>query len=151
VSRYLHKSHNVSVLLYHIVCPAKYRKAVFSEEVSQALKKICQEIAERYEVEFLEIGADKDHVHFLVQTVPMYSPTQLVRMIKSITAKEIFKRIPSVKKQLWGGALWSSGYFITTVGKHGSEQVIQNYVKSQGGAYQQWHHQQGGLFEERSE
>ena len=151
MSRYLHKSHNVSVLLYHIVCPAKYRKAVFTDEVSRELKVICQEIAERYEVEFLEIGADKDQVHFLVQSVPMYSPTQLVRMIKSLTAKEIFKRIPSVKKQLWGGALWSSGYFITTVGKHGSEQVIQNYVRGQGGAYQKWHHQQGSLFNESSQ
>ena len=139
------------MLLYHIVCPAKYRKAVFTEEVSKELKVICQEIAERYEVEFLEIGADKDHVHFLVQAVPMYSPTKIVTMIKSITAKEIFKRIPSVKKQLWGGALWSSAYFITTVGKHGSEQVIQNYVRSQGGVYQKWHQQQGSLFEESSE
>jgi putative transposase len=151
VSQYLHKSHNVSVLLYHIVCPAKYRKAVFTDEVSRELKVICQEIAERYEVVFLEIGADKDHVHFLVQSMPMYSPTKIVTMIKSITAKELFKRIPSVKKQLWGGALWSSGYFITTVGKHGSEQVIQNYVRSQGGAYQKWHHQQGSLFNESSE
>jgi putative transposase len=141
----------VSVLLYHIVCPAKYRKAVFSDEVSQELKVICQEIAERYEITFLEIGADQDHVHFLVQAVPMYSPTQLVRMIKSLTAKEIVKRIPSVRKQLWGGALWSSGYFITTVGKHGSEQVIQNYVRSQGGAYQKGHQQQGSLFDEGSE
>jgi putative transposase len=139
------------VLLYHIVCPAKYRKAVFSEEVSQELKVICQEIAERYELTFLEIGADKDHVHFLVQAVPMYSPTEIVTMIKSLTAREIFKRIPSVKKQLWGGALWSSGYFIATVGKHGSEQVIQKYVKSQGGAYQKWHQQQPGLFDEQSE
>ena len=141
----------MSVLLYHIVCPAKYRKAVFSDEVSQELKVICQEIAERYEITFLEIGADQDHVHFLVQAVPMYSPTQLVRMIKSLTAKEIFKRIPSVRKQLWGGALWSSGYFITTVGKHGSEQVIQKYVRSQGGAYQKGQQQQGSLFDEGSE
>ena len=141
----------MSVLLYHIVCPAKYRKAVFSDEVSQELKVICQEIAERYEITFLEIGADQDHVHFLVQAVPMYSPTQLVRMIKSLTAKEIFKRIPSVRKQLWGGALWSSGYFITTVGKHGSEQVIQKYVRSQGGAYQKGHQQQGSLFDGQSE
>jgi putative transposase len=72
-------------------------------------------------------------------------------MIKSLTAKEIVKRLPSVKQQLWGGALWSSGYFITTVGKHGSEQVIQNYVRSQGGAYQKGHQQQGSLFDEGSE
>jgi len=95
----------------------------------------------------LEIGSDKDHVHFLVQAVPSYSPTEIVTMIKSITAKQIFKRIPSIKKKLWGGALWSSGYFISTVGKYGSEAVIQNYVKNQGGKYEKWHHQQPRLFE----
>lgn len=97
------------MLLYPLVCPAKYRKAVFTEEVSRELKVICHEIAERYEVGFLERGADKDYVHFLVQSVAMYSPTPLVRMVKSLTAKELFKRIPRVKKQLGGGAVWSSG------------------------------------------
>ena len=101
MSIYLHKSHNVSVLLYHIVCPAKYRKVIFCEEVDNALKDICLEIGQRYEMHFVEIGTDKDHVHFLVQSVPIYSPTKIVRIIKSITAREIFQRVPGVKKALW--------------------------------------------------
>ena len=74
MSEYIHKSHNVSVLMYHIVCPAKYRKAVFDKSVDEEIKVICLEISKRYEINFLEIGVDKDHVHFLIQSVPMYSP-----------------------------------------------------------------------------
>jgi putative transposase len=132
MSEYIHKHHNVSVLMYHIVCPAKYRRAVFTEEVDKELRDVCLEIAMRYEIVFLEIGVDKDHVHFLVQSVPMYSPKKIVQTIKSITAREIFKRVPAVKKQLWGGEFWTDGYFISTVGKHGDEDMIGRYVKEQG-------------------
>jgi putative transposase len=132
MSELIRKQHNVSVLLYHIVCPAKYRKAIFTEEVDAKLKEICEEIALRYEIEFLEIGTDKDHVHFLVQSVPMYSPKKIVQIIKSITAQKIFEQMPEVKKQLWGGQFWSDGYFVSTVGAHASEDVIKQYVKNQG-------------------
>ena len=118
--------------MYHIVCPSKYRKVIFSDEVDEVLKKVCLEISDRYEIDFLEIGVDKDHVHFLVQSVPMYSPTKIVRTIKSITAREIFSRVPEVKKQLWGGEFWSKAYYVSTVGKHGDEQKIANYVRNQG-------------------
>ena len=64
MSIYIYKAHNVSVLIYHIVCPAKYRKAVFTNEVDQTLKEICLEIAKRYEIHFIENGTDGDHVHF---------------------------------------------------------------------------------------
>src|ERR671927_1139796 len=84
MSRFIHKSHNVSVLLYHIVCPAKYRRVVFSPEVDQKLKEVCVEISKRHEITFLEIGTDKDHVHFLVQSVPMYSPKKIAQMIKAL-------------------------------------------------------------------
>ena len=103
MSEYIHKSHNVTVLMYHLVFPAKYRRAVIDAEVDEVLKQTCIEIEKRYEVKFLEIGTDRDHVHFLVQSVPMYSVTKLVRTIKSITAREVFRRCPKVKKQLWGG------------------------------------------------
>ena|SRR6266516_4875541 len=131
-SRYVHKSHNVSVLLYHIVCPAKYRRAVFSPEVDLTMKEICIEISKRYQIEFLEIGTDKDHVHFLVQSVPTYNVTKIVTIIKSLTAKEIFRRNPEVKQQLWGGEFWTDGYFANTVSKFGDENTITNYVKEQG-------------------
>lgn len=126
--------------MYHIVCPAKYRRAIFSDEVDIALKEVCEGISKRYEIVFLEIGTDSDHVHFLVQSVPMYSPKKILQIIKSITAREIFKLCPLIKKQLWGGQLWSDGYFVTTVGKHGDEDLISNYVKNQGNdSYKELH------------
>ena len=132
MSTYIHKSHNVSVLLYHFVCPAKYRRVVFSEEIDQTLKELCLEISKRYEIHFVEIGTDKDHVHFLVQSVPKFSPTKIITIIKSITAKQMFKRHSEVKKDLWGGEFWSDGYFVSSVGQHGNEKSIQDYVKKQG-------------------
>lgn len=147
MSEYIHKSHNVTVLLYHLVFPAKYRRVVFDEEVDEMLKQVCLGIAERYEVKFLEIGTDKDHVHFLVQSVPMYSVTKIVRVVKSLTAREIFKRCPQVKELLWGGELWTDGYFASTVGKHGDEAMIGDYVRNQGNEYQKLHSDhQLGLF-----
>ena len=132
MSEYIHKSHNVTVLLYHLVFPAKYRRAVFDGSVDTELRNVCFDIQQRYEIKFVEIGTDGDHVHFLVQSVPMYSVTKLVTIIKSLTAREIFKRCPWVKKQLWGGEFWSDGYFASTVGRHGNEETIKNYVQGQG-------------------
>jgi len=139
MSEYIHKSHNVTVLMYHLVFPAKYRRAVIDDAVDEELKDVCLEIEQRYDIKFLEIGTDKDHVHFLVQSVPTYSVKRIVQMIKSLTAREIFRRCPDVKKKLWGGEFWSDGYFASTVGKHGDEAMIGNYVKGQGGQYQKLH------------
>jgi len=140
-SRYIHKSHNVSVLMYHVVCAAKYRRVVMDERVDGVLKKVCLEIAKRWEIVFLEIGLDRDHAHFLIQSVPTYSPSRVVQMIKSVTAREVFAQVPEVKKQLWGGEFWGKGYFINRVGQYGSENVIAAYVQNQGGQgeYRQLH------------
>lgn len=98
-SEFLYLSHNVSNLVYHIVCPAKYRRIVFDENVEEHLRQICLEIEKRYDyIKFLEIGTDQDHVHFLVQSTPNYAPTQIVKIIKSITARQIFVECPQVKK-----------------------------------------------------
>ncbi len=139
MSEYIHKSHNVTVLMYHLVFPAKYRRAVFDERIDTVLKEVCIGISDRYQIKFLEIGTDKDHVHFLVQSVPTYSVTKIVRMVKSLTAREMFRRCPEVKKQLWGGEFWTDGYFASTVGKHGDETMIGQYVQNQGKQYQKLH------------
>ena len=139
MSEFIHKSHNVTVLLYHLVFPAKYRRVVFDKGVDRALTEVCLEIEKRYEVKFLEIGADEDHVHFLVQSVPTYSVSKIVRQVKSLTARHIFSRCPHVKKQLWGGEFWSDGFFASTVGKHGDETMIGKYVRDQGRTYEQLH------------
>ncbi|MCA9470851.1 MAG: IS200/IS605 family transposase [Nitrospirales bacterium] len=136
MSKSLHKSHNVPVLLYHLVFPAKYRRAVFDSAVDEVLRDVCVELEKRYQIKFLEIGTDKEHVHFGVQAVPSYSVTKVVTIIKSLTAQEIFRRPPPVKQQLWGGEFWTDGYYASTVGKHGNEKMIAAYVKQQGAAYE---------------
>ena len=135
MSNYIHKSHNVTVLIYHIVFPTKYRRAIIDEKIDNTIKDTCSEIEKRYEIHFMEIGTDKDHIHMLVQSVPIYSATKIVTMVKSITAREVFKLHSEVKKELWGGEFWSDGYFSSTVGKHGNEDTIANYIKSQGREY----------------
>ena len=140
------KSHNKSLLLYHIVCPTKYRRKVFSKEVEKTLKKICMGIEGRYEILFVEIGSDEDHVHFLVQSVPMYSPKKIVNTLKSITAIEIFRRHPEVKLKLWGGKFWTSGYYVNTVSQYGNAEMIMKYVQNQGKEYKQIYRNQLDLF-----
>lgn len=122
---------------------------MIEEKVDEILKEICLEISRRYQIEFIEIGTDKDHVHFLIQSVPTYSPTKIIRIVKSLTAKEIFKQAPEVKEQLWGGEFWLDGYYVSTVGRYGSEETIMKYVREQGKEeeYQQLHKQQLKMFE----
>ena len=127
--------------MYHFVFVAKYRRVVISEEVDQLLKDICLEISKRYEIRFLEIGSEGDHIHLLVQSVPMYSPSAIAKKVKSLTAREVFSQIPSVKKTLWGGEFWSDGYYVSSVGEHANEEVIREYIKKQGKDvdYRQFH------------
>ena len=147
MSEHITKRHNKTLLLYHVVCPAKYRRDVFSEEVEKTIKEVCEEMGKWYEIRFLEIGADEDHVHFLVQSVPRMSPERLVQIVKSKTAREIFRRHPEVKEKLWGGAFWTSGYYMNTVGQYGNEKIIKEYIKKQGGKYREIYQGQLELFD----
>ena len=132
-SEYKHLSHSVSNLVYHYVCPAKYRRSVFSEAVERSLREICEGIELRYEwIEFLEIGADNNHVHCLIQSNPTKSPGEIIRTVKSVTARRIFEEHPEVKKWLWGGEFWTDGYFVASVGRNTNEEVIAQYVREQG-------------------
>jgi REP element-mobilizing transposase RayT len=70
MSEIIHKEHNVSTPMYHIVCPAKYRRAVITEEVDKEPREICLGIEARYEIKFLEIETERDHARFLAQPVP---------------------------------------------------------------------------------
>jgi putative transposase len=148
VIEYIHKRYNLSILLYHYVCSANYRRVIFSEIVDQSMKEICLEISKRDEIAFIEIGADKDHVHFFIQSIPLMSQTRIIQIVKSITIKEIFKLHPEFKEKLWGGEFWTNGFYVNTVGRYGDENNIQAYVKAQGTEkeYKMVHHQQLSLF-----
>ena len=142
MDQHIHKRHNKTLLLYHLVFPVKYRKKIIGDSISLFIKEICLEIGERYEIQFIEIGTDEDHVHFLVQSVPAISVEVIVRTIKSITAKEVFRSFPEIKKELWGGNFWTSGFYANTVGQYGNAEVIRKYVENQGKKYKQVYAQQ---------
>ena len=142
MDEHIFKRHNKTLLLYHLVFPVKYRRKVINGSISESIKEICLEIGDRFEIDFVEIGTDEDHIHFLVQSVPTLSVDQMVRTIKSITAREIFHRFPEVKKDLWGGSFWTSGYYANTVGHYGNAEVIKKYVENQGKQYNQLYTQQ---------
>ena len=148
MSEHITKRHNKSLLLYHLVCPVKYRRDVITEVVERTLIEICKEIEKRFEINFVEIGADGNHVHFMMQSVPMMSPKQLTQTIKSVTAKEIFRLHPEIKARLWGGQFWTDGYYINTVGQYASEEQIKRYIQNQGKyeEYKQLHKSQLKLF-----
>ena len=125
-----------------VFCVKYRKKLLLKTELVNFLKNVCFEISERYCFEFDAIGSDGDHVHLFVGAEPKYSPSKIMQIIKSITARQIFKQYPEIKKQLWGGELWSDGGYIGTVGDGITSDVIKNYVENQGNqeekeAYQQ--------------
>lgn len=136
------KSHNKTLLVFHLVCPIKYRRKIFNEGNEVTFKSICLELGERYNYTFLEVGIDEDHVHFLIQTSPNILISNMVKCIKSITAIKMFEKHPEIKVFLWGGQFWTDGYYLNTVGQYGNLKMLTNYVKNQGHKnYIQIHHQ----------
>lgn len=88
---------------YHIVFPVKDRKSLLSDEITSTIKSITGEIGERYEIDFEQLGCDKNHIHILCSFHPKYSIGEVVRKFKSVTACELFKQLPLLKSELWGG------------------------------------------------
>ena len=117
---------------YHLVFPVKYRKALLDNEVIQIVKETSVGIAERYAIEMEALGCDKDHIHLLCGAHPKMASGRIVQIFKSITAREIFRRKPLVKKELWGGECWADGYYVATVGERGNWNTVEKYVQKQG-------------------
>src|SRR3970040_1735840 len=90
MSEHIHKRHNKNLLLYHLVCPIKYRRSVLSKEVEISLVEVCKKIEERFEINFVEIRADENHVHFLIQSVPMLSVKTIAQTVKVSRQKNFF-------------------------------------------------------------
>ena len=117
-------NHRVWQIHYHIMFPVKYRKALLDEEVVEILRQTAIAIQDRYEIEIEAIGTDEDDIHLLCGGHPKLSPGRIVQIFKSITAREIFLRKPSVKKELWGGEFWTDGYYMATVGERANWQTV---------------------------
>lgn len=117
---------------YHIVFPVKYRKALLDFEVQEIIRQTASGISERYAIEMEAIGCDKDHIHLLCGAHPKLAPGRIVQIFKSITAREIYRRKPSLKKELWGGEFWTDGYYVATVGERGDWDTVEKYVQNHG-------------------
>lgn len=111
----------------------KYRKTVLTKEIFEFVKCVCNEIKERYYLNFDALGSDGNHLHLVVEGAPRYSPSRIMQICKSILAIQIFKQFPEVKKELWGGEFWSDGGHIDTVGDGRGLEEVRKYVKNQGG------------------
>ena len=118
--------------MYHIVAVVKYRRSLISNDIALFIKEVCLELSQRFEITFIEIGSEDDHIHFLVQSVPTMSTTKIVQLIKGNLSRQIFLKFPEVKKQLWGGEFWTSGFYANTVSQYGGEKTIIRYIQNQG-------------------
>ena len=123
--------HAVYDLKYHFVWVPRYRKLILRGAVAEGLKEVFEGIAERYELDIDTMEVMEDHVHIFLSSPPRYSPSEVVQLLKSISAREIFRRYPGVKEHLWGGELWNDGYFVRSVGDEVTAEVIRRYIALQ--------------------
>ena len=123
--------HAVYDLKYHLVWIPKYRKHILDKEVSDYLKGIFSMIAEEYEFIIDTMEVMEDHVHIFVEVPPKYSPARVVQIMKSISAREVFKKFPNLREQLWAGEMWNDGYFVRSVGDKVTADIIRRYIEYQ--------------------
>ena len=123
--------HAVYELKYHLVWVPKYRARILGGEISQYLKEVFEQIAEEYEFHIDTIEVMEDHVHVFIEAPPTYSPSRVVQILKSISAREVFKKFPKVRKAMWSGKIWNEGYFVRSVGDKVTKEVIRKYIRYQ--------------------
>jgi len=124
-------AHAVYELKYHLVWIPKYRAKILGGEVKEYLKSVFQNIAKEYDFCILNMAVVEDHIHVLIEAPPSYSPSELVQVLKSISARELFKKFPKMKKMMWSGKIWNEGYFVRSIGDKLTSDVIKKYIEYQ--------------------
>lgn len=115
-----------------VMC-VKYRKQMLRQEKHrQTLVETLREIGKRYWYEIEEVGTDGDHVHVFVGAGGRWAPSRIMQVLKSISAREMFRAHPEIRRVLWGGEFWSDGGYIGTVGEGTTEEIIKKYIQEQG-------------------
>ena len=127
------RGHTKHDLKYHFVWCPKYRRIILRGNIVRYVSKVIYEVAERYDFRILELAVMRDHIHMFVSAIPDLWPSEIARIVKSITARQVFKRFPSIKRTLWGGALWERGYFVMSSGTGTTDEMIRKYVKEHKG------------------
>ena len=124
-------SHTKYDLKYHFVWCPKYRKLALQGNVGNYVTHIIYEVAERYDFQILELAVMPNHIHLFVSAAPHIAPDDLIRTVKSITARKVFARFPGIKRKLWGGALCERGYFVMSSGTDTTDEMIRKYIQDQ--------------------
>ena len=110
----------------------KYRRKVFNDGIFAYIQERLKQIKDHYpELDIIKINHDLDHIHILAVIPPRMSVSEVVRIIKSNTSKDIKKKFNFLKDVYWGtDGIWSDGYFVSTVGIN--EEIIKKYIEQQG-------------------
>ena len=140
-------SHCVYQIRYHMVMCVKYRKQMLrGKEYQTTLVTALREIGRRYEYEIEQIGTDGDHVHVFVGAAGRWAPSRVMQVLKSLSAREMFRAHPEIRKVLWGGEFWSDGGYIGTVGEGTTEELVKKYIQQQGSPQEKALYRQLALF-----
>lgn len=125
-------SHARYDLWYHFVWCTKYRKRIFTEpSTKKRVETIFRTIADHYDIELGEVNCLPDHIHFTVSAPPRIAPAQIVKILKSLSTKLLFKELPWLKTEYWGGEIWIGGYFVRSAGPGLTKEQIDKYVREQ--------------------
>ena len=126
-----HGRHCVFALHAHLVFVTKYRRGVFTKEVIDDLRVIFAGVCLDFEAQLVEFDGEDDHVHLLVNYPPKVALSALVNSLKGVSSRMIRKKnYPSVRRKLWGGALWSPSYFAASCGGAPIE-IVRQYIEQQ--------------------
>lgn len=116
---------------YHIIFVTKYRKNVLTKQIRQECINLMHNLSADCDYSIIEANGEEDHIHLLIEATPLTDIPSMIKQLKGVTARLLFKDHPEIKKQLWDGHLWSPSYFIATASERTSEQ-IKEYIRKQG-------------------
>jgi putative transposase len=125
-----HRRGYVYAMQYHIVWCVKYRQKVLIGDIDVRLKEMLHQIATDNGFTISEIETDCDHIHLLIDCTPQHSIPTMIKTLKGVSARLLFKEFPNLKKKLWDGHLWNPSYFVSTVSEN-TEQQIRQYIRNQ--------------------
>ena len=125
-------SHAVYDTKYHLVWTPKYRKWILRGDLHDRVRELFAEIAQNHDIEIDTMEVSPDHVHLFVSFPPRLSISEVVGKFKAISALVLFRELPSLKDELWGGEFWEDGYFARTVGDEVTADIVRRYIEYHG-------------------
>ena len=129
---YYKQGHCIYYARYHIIISTKYRRKIFQPGIKEYLIELLKCISRYYpEIKLIEVNGEVDHLHLLVSISPKMAVSSVVNIIKSNTDREMRKKFNFLDKVYWGNnGIWSTGYFVSTIGMN--EEIVRKYIERQG-------------------